>query len=111
MRIYKVWFVIVITSVAWYKLFNLIHIDQLKYKEFSFNSERMLQNHQVVNFDIFHQQCRGYPFQKPLKVYKTVVSDDYRNYPQPGMKGIIECVQRTDRKDLFLVKKKTLLEH
>lgn len=61
-------------------------------------------NHQMVNFDIMHDQCRGDILQKSINLCKAVSSKDFRNYNQPEMKGTIKCVQRTDRKDLFLEK-------
>ena len=57
-----------------------------------------------AKFDIIQHKCREDLLQKSIKLYKMVITEDFRIYPQPEMKGTIECVRRTDSKDLFLVR-------
>ena len=52
-----------------------------------------------------HHKSRGGPLTKSIKGYKTIVSEDVNNYPELEVQDTVNCIPRTDRKDLYLEKK------
>ena len=43
----------------------------------------------MINFDIIHQECRGDKLQGSYKNYKTVKSDDFKNFLEKDLKKLL----------------------
>ena len=59
----------------------LTYMDQLKYQEYEKNTEKWLQNHIVINFDMIHACWRGSPLTISAREYNTLREEDFKTHP------------------------------
>ena len=72
------------------------------------DADQHFQPVKIINFDIIHRECRGEEVPKDLlKHYQTFSDKSVSDYPTPKQDQILSSAFRTDRKDIFLEKKKT----
>ena len=57
---------------------QLTYYDELKYQEFTANKEKQFRNHNIINFDIIRNQCRGDKLNKSIREHKTVAEKDFK---------------------------------
>ena len=92
--------------MKWYDRDGLLtYFDQLKYQEYSKDTDSYLSRFNVVNFDMIHAKCHGQEQKNSNKFYKTVSEKSLVGMPaEERVKSLPACL-RSDRKDLFVDKK------
>ena len=84
------------------------YCNYCEYNEMTKDPTKYFEQKMVVNFDIIHHECRGDLLQGSCKNYQTVYSKDIKEYPENEKKRCCE-VRNFDRKDLFVEKKRLLM--
>ena len=64
----------------WYKHNLMTYIDDLKYEQFVEDKDSHFSRVKISNFDLVHHHCRGDKLQKSRRYYKTIFSNDFKNY-------------------------------
>lgn len=78
----------------------MTYYNYLKYKEMSDDPDFYFKNKKVINFNMIHHRCRGNPLKKKVKEYKTVYSNDFKNYPKDEKNKVLSSIFRNKRDDL-----------
>ena len=64
----------------WYKHNLMTYIDDLKYEQFVEDKDSHFSRVKISNFDLVHHHCRGAKLQNSRRYYKTIFSNDFKNY-------------------------------
>ena len=70
----------------------LTYMDQLKYQEYEKNTEKWLQNHIVINFDMIRARWRGSPLTTSAREYNTLREEDFKTHPEKRNRRISTVV-------------------
>ena len=89
-------------DLPWYERDLMRCYSYLDYKDMSDDPDNYFQHKNVINFDLIHHECRGDPFLKSGKEYKTTSSDNFEKYPESEKNKTLSSVFRNKRDDLWV---------
>ena len=57
-----------------------MYFDDLKYRQFTSNTDDYFKLARIVNFDIINHKCCGDPLQNPEVYYQTIQKKDFDSH-------------------------------
>ena len=87
----------------------MTYIDQLKYNEYSSDSDNYISDAKIENFDIIQSQYLGDARKNSGKFYQTVETHILKNMPEEVQEKAVSACLRTERNDVFVPKKLLLI--
>ena len=92
-------------DLKWYERDGLMtYIDRLNYEHFEENRNLCLENVQIINYGMIHNECSGILLKKSVREYKTVTNKHFKNMPLKDKDAALGACFRVKRTDLYVEK-------